>query len=118
MHEMPDQRRDVFPPLAKRWNRNWEDIQPIEESLPESAFLHGQLQITGSRRDHANIHANGSWTAQPLELALLEDPEQLGLQIERQIANFVQEECGTVRQFKTPDLASPRASIRSPLTAK
>src|ERR1700722_17709889 len=83
IHELPDQRRDIFPPLAERWNRDREDVEAIEEILPESALLHGELQITGSRRDQANIHANGSWTAQPLELALLQNPEQLDLQIER-----------------------------------
>jgi hypothetical protein len=47
----------------------------------------GEIGVGGD--DHPRVHADGFRAAQPLELALLEHAQQLGLQAERQVSNFV-----------------------------
>src|SRR6516162_1877498 len=44
-----------------------------------------------------------SSTSQTLELLLLQDPQQLGLQRQRHISDFVQEQSPTVSHFKAAD---------------
>ena len=47
---------------------------------------------------------DGAVAAQPLELPLLQNAQQLGLQLQRNIADLVQEQRAVVRQFEAPDL--------------
>ena len=51
-----------------------------------------------------------SQPAQAAEGLILQDPEEFGLKNQRNLANFVQEECAPVRQFE--DTALPGARIR------
>ena len=46
--------------------------------------------------------------AEPLELALLEDAQELRLQVERELADLVQEERAAVGELEPPDLAGRR----------
>jgi len=41
------------------------------------------------RRDHANIHSNGAGAGDPLEFLFLQNPQELGLQFQRQIADLI-----------------------------
>jgi hypothetical protein len=43
---------------------------------------------------------NGPGLAEPLELALLKDAEQLGLQVERHLAYFVKQQGAAVRKLE------------------
>src|SRR6185369_9735360 len=52
-------------------------------------------QIGICRRDNAHINLYRTLLAQRLNLAFLEEPQQLRLDIDRQITNFIQEECAT-----------------------
>jgi hypothetical protein len=40
--------------------------------------------------------------AKPLELALLKNPQELGLQVERHFPYFVEQQCAPIRQFELP----------------
>src|ERR1039458_7068436 len=47
--------------------------------------------------------------AQPLELALLQNAQQLGLQLQRDVADFVQKKRALVGQLEAPDLLADGA---------
>src|SRR6516225_7148298 len=54
-----------------------------------------------------------SSTSQTLELLLLQDPQQLGLQRQRHISDFVQEQSPTVSHFKAADFLRKGPSKRA-----
>ena len=53
--------------------------------------------------DQAGVGANGARTAEALELALLQDAQQFGLQLERDFAHLVEEDGAAVGEFEAPD---------------
>src|SRR5262249_5141577 len=53
--------------------------------------------------------------ADALEHLLLEDAQQLGLQLERQVADLVEEERAAVRELETPDALGDGARERAAL---
>src|SRR4029077_1447747 len=48
-----------------------------------------------------------------LKLAILQNPQQFGLQFGRHLSNFIQEQSAFVRQFDTPDFLVYRPGKRS-----
>ena len=65
-----------------------------------------------------NIDRNGSVAAQALDLSFLESAQQLGLQIERKFADFVQEECPLVCKFEAAHFARDGPGKRTFLVAE
>src|SRR5262249_54531315 len=61
-----------------------------------------QLAVGGS--DHADVHADRPCPAQSLELLLLQHAQELGLQLEREVAHLVEEERAAVRELEATDL--------------
>src|SRR5262249_56294470 len=64
------ERQDVALPLAQRRQVDVEDLQPVEEILPEGAALDCLLQVAIRCRDDADIGLEDFRAAEPLELAL------------------------------------------------
>ena len=62
--------------------------------------------------DHTNVDFPCAHSPQPLELSLLQYPEELRLQFQRQIANFVQERRTMIGQFDSASLLCDRAGER------
>ena len=60
--------------------------------------LGGQVAIGGG--DHARIDANGLRAAHALELLLLQHAQQLHLRLERQLADFVEEDRAAVGELE------------------
>ena len=86
------QGRDVLGPVAERRDHDPGDVQAVVQVLAEPAGgdLLGQVAVGG--RDDAGVGAEGLGPADPLELALLEDAEDLGLGRQRQLADLVEED--------------------------
>ncbi|HKY35525.1 MAG TPA: hypothetical protein VJN18_06290 [Polyangiaceae bacterium] len=59
-------------------------------------MLDERRQISVGGRDHARIDALGLDAADAPHLAFLEDPQQLGLQLETELADFVEEQRAAV----------------------
>jgi len=76
------------------------------------------LQIAAGSRNHPHVHSQGLGAAQSLELSFLKDPEQFRLQLWRQLADFVEEDCGRVSKLEPPNLTGQRARVSAFLTAK
>ncbi len=68
--------------------------------------------------DYAHVDLDRLRAPQPLELARLQHPQQLGLNVERQLADLVEEECRSVRDLEAADLARHGAGEGSPLPAE
>jgi hypothetical protein len=56
---------------------------------------------------------DGPWAAQPLKLAVLDDPEQFGLKFHRHLADLVEEQGAFVGKFETAQLPVMGAGERA-----
>ena len=54
-------------------------------------------------RDHAHIHTAGVCAAQALEFVLLQNAQYLGLQLQRHIADLIQEQGATMGRLEAAD---------------
>ena len=85
-----------------------DDVEPVEQVLAELALLDLLLQVLVRRGDHADVHLDALVAADPLELPLLEDAEQLGLHGRRDVADLVEEDRPLVGQLEPPLAAGCR----------
>ena len=81
-----------------------EDREPVEEVLAEVAARDGGLQVAVRRGDDPDVGLQDLRPAEALELALLQDAEELGLDERARLAHLVEEE-GAARGLLEP----PRA---------
>ncbi len=90
-----------------------DDIQPVIEILAELALFDqfGQIRVGGG--DDSHIHADGLRAAESLKLALLQHAQQLGLQTERHVADFVQEDGAVIGLLETADAVADGAGKRA-----
>src|SRR5690606_19850070 len=71
------------------------------------------LERAVRRRDHARVDADRARTADGLDLAVLQRAQELRLQIDRQLADLVEEQRAAVGRDEQPTLARLRAGERA-----
>jgi hypothetical protein len=109
---------NVFAARPQRWQRDRKHIQTVVEIAAKFPPLHHFNQISVGRSYEPNVHLVSSSTAQALELLLLQDTQQFGLQGRRNIAYLVQEESPFVSQFEAANLLRYGPGERASLVAK
>src|SRR5262249_27782556 len=92
VEEVLDQERDVLEPIAQGWHHEAHHGEPIEEVRAEAARLDLVAEVPVRRRNDAYVDLVGLVAADAAHRAALEDAQQLGLQIERELADLVEEE--------------------------
>src|SRR6266404_6753106 len=113
--EVPYKFRNIRFSFAERGQRNRKNIQAIIQILPEFTVTDHLPQVLIGRRDDTNIDARGTGAAYSLELALLENTEQLGLKLHWHVSDFIQKQCAAVRQRKSADMRIDRSGKGSAL---
>ena len=113
-----DQRADVLQALAKRGHRNGHDAQPIVEILSETARRDELVEPAVRRRDDADADADRLLAADALQLAVLQDAEQLRLRRLVQVADLVEEDRPAVGQLEPAAPQRRRAGERPLLVAE
>ena len=109
---------NVLHALAQRRHANRHDAEAVVEILPEPAVRDELVEPPVGRRDDAGGHPDRLLAAHALELAILQDAEQLRLRRLVQIADFVEKDRAAVGQL---ELAAPerrRAGERPLLMAE
>ena len=102
--EMADQQRNVLTPSPAEGQPNRKNAQPVEE-IASKLMLQPRLgQIAVCRRDQPHVHSNRAIASQAFEFLVLKHTQQFGLKLQRNLADFVEEQSSTVRQFHAPDL--------------
>jgi hypothetical protein len=102
--EVPHQRRNIVGAFAQCRQRDREHVEAVEQIRPERALPEHLSEVTVGCRDHPYIRAKRMSASQTFEFVLLQHPQQLGLQLRRNVADFVQEQ--------RPPLASSNRPIR------
>src|SRR5215470_8604546 len=115
---MTHQKRNV-PRTVPQWrNPNRENVQSKIQILaklfvPDHLF---QVSVRGSHQPH--IHALRASASQPLELLLLHHAQQLWLQFQRNVTNFVEKERPPIGQLEAADLLRHRSGKSTPFMTK
>ena len=93
-------RHDIVGAIAQGRNQNLNHVQPEIEVLAERAFLHRLAQILVGGRDYPQVQVNILEAAQAAEGLIFQHAQQLGLQHEGNLADFVQEQRAFIGQFE------------------
>ena len=109
------ERRNVRSTLVERRQDDRDDVEPVEEILAELPGRHHRLEIAIRGGDDADVHRDRLRPADPLDLLLLQAPEDLSLQRKRQVADLVEEEGGAGGRLEEADLPGVGAGEGAPL---
>src|SRR5579859_7227757 len=87
--EMVREEVDIFLTFAERREMDFDGVKAEEKILTETTGggFHGDIDVGGC--DDANVDAAGAGGADTLELAGFENAEELGLELQRDVGDFV-----------------------------
>ena len=97
------EQRDVLDPLAKRGHADRDEVEPLVEIAPESALLDLALQVAVGGGDDSHVRPALPRVADPLERLLLEEPQELGLDLDRELADLVEKQGSLVGRLHLAD---------------
>ncbi len=90
--------------LAQRRIENRKHVEAVVQVAPELLVGDHLGEIAVGRRDEPDVDADGAVAAQPLELLFLQHAQEFRLQLERDVADLVEEQRAAVRQLEPADL--------------
>ena len=96
------QQRDVLAPLAQRRRLRSGTRSDGNRGPRETGRAAPPAEVAVGRGDHADVDRAGALLADALELALLQHAQQLGLQLERHLADLVEKQRAAVGQLEAP----------------
>ena len=103
VHEVASQESNVAGTLAQGRRSDGNYVQAVVEILVEFAFADALSEVAIGCGDEADVDAYIFRTAYPLKFALLQNAQELGLDLERQLPDFIQKERGAVGLLETAD---------------
>src|SRR5439155_10201726 len=89
--EVVDEAGNLVAPLAERRNPKADDVETVEEILAKAVVADEQLEIGVGGRDDPDVDRERRF-AERRDLSRLEEPQELGLEVEAELADFVEEE--------------------------
>ena len=116
--KIPHETRNILGSIAQGWQRNRKDAEAIIQVRAKMTVLDGGLEIVVGRGD--DTHVDSSWLrgSHALELAFLQHPQQLGLHVCRQIADFIEKERSSVCHLEAALSYRHRAGERAALVTE
>src|SRR5207237_9095059 len=108
----------VLAPLAQRRDCDAHDVQTVEQVFAERATRNRVVQVNIRERDETRVNAHGAPPAQTLELAPLDDAQQLRLRVPREVRYLVEDERALVRGFEPAGLRLRGSGARAALVAE
>ena len=115
MGEIPvDERVDVLRPLAERGNADREDADAVEEVFAEEALGDELVEGPVRRRDDPDVDLDRDRAADPVERALLEHAQELGLRGRRQARRSRRGRSCRRRRARTFPCRRPAAPVNEP----
>ena len=111
--EPPDERRDVLATISQRRDANANDVEAIEQILAEALIANHLFDVRVGGGHDAHVYLHGPRLADRLNLTVLEEPQQLGLNVRFELADLVQEQGAAVGALNHPGRVLARAGERS-----
>jgi len=100
LHELAGEVRDILHAVAQRRDLDGDDVEAEEQVLAEFLALDAFLEVPVGGGDDADVDLDGAVAADAFEFAFLEDAQELGLDLGRDFADFVQEDGAVVGEFE------------------
>ena len=97
---MDGERGDVGAAFAEGRQVDREDAEPVVKVLPEGAAGDRLAEIALRGGQHTDVGFERFRTTHPLELPVLQEPEELGLEVLRQLADLGQQERAAIGEFE------------------
>src|SRR5206468_4117203 len=97
------QKWNVCRAFPQGWNVNRKNIQAVKQVFAKFSLLNHLSEVAIGGCDQAGIGVNSPCASQPLEFSLLEQTQQLGLQLDGNIPDLVEEYRAAVRQLEAAD---------------
>ena len=94
------------------------DLEPVEKVSAKSLLGHHAHQIPVGGGDHSDVHRDALVPSHPCELPILEEAQQFGLHLERQLSHLVEQERAAVCYFQPSQPPFLRPGEGSPLMAE
>src|SRR5437762_12579317 len=107
------QQWDVFRTLAQGWHVNRKNIQPVKQVFAKFSLLNHLAEFAIGGRDQACIGSQRARASQAFELPFLEHAQQLGLQLEWNLPDLVEEYRAAVCQLEAADALCDSAGERA-----
>ena len=101
---MVDEERDIFHAIAKGWQYQAQDVDAIEEILPELALLNQVGKVPICCCENADIRLGLFCRAKGLEGLFLQHAQELGLQLHVHLADLIKKKGPTICRL---ELAGP-----------
>ena len=92
LDEVAGQQGNILRAFAQRWDADWEHVQAIVQVAAEFAILHHFFQVAMGGRYQSHVDLLRSVAAQPFKLTFLQSAQQLGLNLDRNIPDLIEEE--------------------------
>jgi len=115
--EVPGEYGYVLGMIAQRRRRDREHFQAVVEITPEELVPHHLREVPVRGRHQPDVDGDRLGAAQSLERLLLQCAQQLRLEIQGNIAYFVQKQRPSMSHLKPPDLLRQGAREGAPLIA-
>src|SRR5204863_9583669 len=112
------ERANVLPALAKRRDRDREDVDAEEEVFAERAALDRFFDVAVRRADHAHVDIDRRRAADALEAPLLQHAQDLRLHAESELADLVEKNRSHVGKLELSELPRRRAGKRALLMSE
>ena len=116
--QLHGQRQDVVAPLAQRRERQRKDVEAVVEILAEAAGGDFLAQAAVGGREHAHIERDRRAAAEALDFALLQDAQQLRLQRQRHLGDFIEQQRAALRLLELAGMRGVRAGEGAALVAE
>jgi hypothetical protein len=100
---MVDEQGHVLAPLAQRRQLDLDRVEPEQQVLAEQALVAEPVGREVGGGDDPDVDRHRPVGADRDHLALLERGQQLGLEVERQVADLVEEQGAAVRRLEPAD---------------
>ncbi len=110
---MPEQQRDVLGALAQRRHLDRQVVEPLEQVEPEPSVGHHLLEVLVGGGHESHVRRLFARVAHRAEHPLLEHAQQLGLDVERQIPDLVEEQSAALGRLHLADAIRDRRSERT-----
>src|ERR1700678_2060928 len=116
--ELLNQRWDIFAARAQWRQQDGKHVQPVVEVAAKFALSYHHREIPVRRGHQPNVHVMRPAASQALELVLLQDAQQFGLQRCGNVSHFVQKQGSLMGHFEAPNLLRDRSGEGAPLVTE
>src|SRR5208283_5568039 len=107
------ERQNILAPFAQRRHAKGDDVEAVIEILAKVMRGDFGVEVAIGRRDYSRIDVNRAFAADPLEVLILQEAQELGLEGRRQVGNLVQEYASAVGRLQPPGLVLDSSGERA-----